>query len=35
VETGQARRGATGRPLTRARMMVRRWRTDDGASAAE
>jgi hypothetical protein len=33
VETGRARRGATGRPLTRARMTVRRRRTDDGASA--
>jgi hypothetical protein len=35
VETEQAQRGATGRPLTRARTTVRRWRTDDGASAVE
>jgi hypothetical protein len=35
VETGRARRGVTGRPLTRARMMVRRRRTDDGTLAAE
>jgi hypothetical protein len=32
VETGQARRGATGGPLTRARMTVRRRRTDGRAS---
>jgi hypothetical protein len=32
VETVQARRGATGGPLTRARMTVRRRRTDGGAS---
>jgi hypothetical protein len=31
VETGWAQRGATGGPLTRARMMVRRRRTDGGA----
>jgi hypothetical protein len=35
VETERAQRGVTGRPLTRARTMVRRWRTDDGASAVE
>jgi hypothetical protein len=35
VETGRARHGATGGPLTRARLMVRRRRTDGGASAAE
>jgi hypothetical protein len=32
VETGRARRGATGGPLTRAWMTVRRRRTDGGAS---
>jgi hypothetical protein len=32
VEMGRARRGATGGPLTRARMTVWRRRTDDGAS---
>jgi hypothetical protein len=35
VETGRAQCGMTGRPLTRARMTVRRQRTDNGASAAE
>jgi hypothetical protein len=35
VETGRARRGVTGRPLTRARITVRRRRTDDGALIAE
>jgi hypothetical protein len=35
VETGRARHGATGGPLTRARMTVRRRRTDGGASAAK
>jgi hypothetical protein len=35
VETGRARRSATGGPLTRARMTMRRRRTDSGASAAE
>jgi hypothetical protein len=33
VETGWARRGATGRLLTRGRTTVRRWRADDEASA--
>jgi hypothetical protein len=32
VETGQARHGATEGPLTRARMTVKRRRTDGGAS---
>jgi hypothetical protein len=32
VETGRAQRGMTGGPLTRARMTVRRQRTDGGAS---
>jgi hypothetical protein len=35
VEMGRARRDATGRLLTRARMTVRRRRTDDEASAVK